>query len=70
MAEHHHDHNQDQDHDHGDHHLAAAGIGSSDYVPGYFEMLEMSIGELVVERGLIGAGTPNQRSLRSFRFLA
>jgi nitrile hydratase alpha subunit len=53
MAEHHHDHNHDDDHQ--DHDLAAAGIGTGDYVPGYFEMLEMSIGELLVERGLIGA---------------
>ena len=53
MAEHHHDHNHDDDHK--DHDLAAAGIGTGDYVPGYFEMLEMSIGELLVERGLIGA---------------
>ncbi|WP_426614525.1 nitrile hydratase subunit alpha [Bradyrhizobium sp. McL0616] len=51
MAEHHHDH----DHDHRDHDQAAAGIGSGDYVPGYFEMLEMSVGELLVERRLIGA---------------
>ena len=53
MAEHHHDHNHDDDHQ--DRDLAAAGIGTGDYVPGYFEMLEMSIGELLVERGLIGA---------------
>ena len=53
MAEHHHDHNHDDDHQ--DHDLAAAGIGTGDYLPGYFEMLEMSIGELLVERGLIGA---------------
>lgn len=53
MAEHHHDHNHDDDHQ--DHDLAAAGIGTGDYVPGYFEMLEMSIGELLVERGLVGA---------------
>jgi nitrile hydratase alpha subunit len=53
MAEHHHDHNYD--HDHRDHDLAAAGVATGDYVPGYFEMLEMSIGELLVERGLIGA---------------
>ena len=53
MAEHHHDHNHDDDHQ--DHDLAAAGIGTGDYVPGYFEMLEMSIGELLVERGLIVA---------------
>jgi hypothetical protein len=45
----HHDH--DHDHDH-----AASGVGSGDYVPGHFEMLEMSIGELLVERGRIGAG--------------
>jgi len=49
-------HDHDHDHDHGGHDQAAAGIGSGDYVPGYFEMLEMSIGELLVERGLIGAG--------------
>jgi thiocyanate hydrolase subunit gamma len=46
MAPHH-----DHDHDH-----AASGVGSGDYVPGHFEMLEMSIGELLVERGRIGAG--------------
>jgi thiocyanate hydrolase subunit gamma len=51
MAEHKHDH----DHDDRDHDRAAAGIGSGDYVPGYFEKLEMSIGELLVERKLIGA---------------
>jgi thiocyanate hydrolase subunit gamma len=47
---------QDHDHDHGDHDRAVAGIGTGDYVPGYFEMLEISIGELLVERGLIGGG--------------
>jgi thiocyanate hydrolase subunit gamma len=52
MAEHHHDH----DHDHGDHDRAAAGIGTGDYLPGYFERLEMAIGELLVEKGLLGAG--------------
>ena len=52
MPEHSHGH----DHDHDDHHQAAAGIGSGDYLPGYFEMLEMSIGELLVERGLIAPG--------------
>ena len=30
--------------------------GSSDYEPGYFEIMEMSIGELLVEKQLIGAG--------------
>jgi nitrile hydratase len=30
--------------------------GSSDYEPGYFEIMEMSIGELLVEKRLIGAG--------------
>lgn len=30
--------------------------GSSDYEPGYFEILEISIGELLVEKHLIGAG--------------
>jgi nitrile hydratase alpha subunit len=52
MAEHHHDH----DHDHSDHDRAAAGIGTGDYLPGYFERLEMAIGELLVEKGLLGAG--------------
>jgi nitrile hydratase alpha subunit len=52
MAEHHHDH----DHDHGDHDQAAAGIGTGDYLPGYFEKLEMAIAELLVEKGLLGAG--------------
>jgi thiocyanate hydrolase subunit gamma len=54
MADPHHDHHHE--HDHGDHDRAAAGIGTGDYLPGYFEMLEISIGELLVERGLIGAG--------------
>src|SRR5438067_3272310 len=30
--------------------------GSSDYEPGYFEIMEMSIGELLAEKQLIGAG--------------
>ena len=51
MAEHAHDHDHPDDH-----HSAAAGVGTGDYVPGYFEKLEMSIGELLVEKGLIGAG--------------
>jgi len=57
MAEHKHGHGHDHDHDHDDrdHDRAAAGIGSGDYVPGYFEKLEMSIRELLVERKLIGA---------------
>lgn len=55
MAEHHHDHDHDHDHDHGDHDRAAAGIGTGDYLPGYFERLEMAIGELLVEKGLFGA---------------
>jgi nitrile hydratase alpha subunit len=45
MAEH--------DHDHG---AAHPGVGSSDYVPGYFEIMEMSICELLVEKQLIGPG--------------
>jgi nitrile hydratase alpha subunit len=49
MAEH--DHNHDHDHDH-DHHPPP---GWSDYTPGYFEIMEMAIAELLVERGLIGA---------------
>ena len=52
MAEHHHDH----DHDHSDHDQAAAGIGTGDYLPGYFEKLEMAIAELLVQKGLLGAG--------------
>jgi nitrile hydratase alpha subunit len=56
MPPHHQDHNHDSDHGDHDHDQAADGVGSGDYVPGYFEMLEMSIGELLVERGLIGAG--------------
>jgi nitrile hydratase len=53
MAEH---HDHDHDHDHSDHDQAAAGIGTGDYLPGYFERLEMAIGELLVEKGLLGAG--------------
>jgi nitrile hydratase len=30
--------------------------GSSDYEPGYFEIMEIAIGELLVEKQLIGAG--------------
>ncbi|WP_375786981.1 nitrile hydratase subunit alpha [Bradyrhizobium sp. Pha-3] len=48
-----HRHNDDEEHHH---ELAAAGTGAGDYVPGYFEMLEMTIGELLVEKGLIAAG--------------
>ena len=33
-----------------------AGIGTGDYLPGYFEKLEMAIGELLVEKGLLNAG--------------
>ena len=35
------------DHDH--------AKGSSDYVPGFFEIMEMAVGELLVEKQLIGA---------------
>jgi nitrile hydratase alpha subunit len=46
MAEHEHDH----DHDH------HPPPGWSDYTPGYFEIMEIAISELLTERGLIGAG--------------
>ena len=36
------------DHDHHDHDHT---VGSSDYVPGYFEIMEIAIGELLVENG-------------------
>ena len=53
MPEHEHDHDNGHAHDHGGAH-AHPGVGSSDYVPGYFEILERSITELLVERKLIG----------------
>ena len=31
-------------------------VGSSDYAPGYFEIMEIAVGELLVEKQLIGAG--------------
>ena len=30
-------------------------VGSSDYAPGYFEIMEIAVGELLVEKQLIGA---------------
>ena len=51
MAEH--DKNQGHAHDH-DTADAHPGVGSSDYLPGYFEILERSITELLVEKRLIG----------------
>jgi thiocyanate hydrolase subunit gamma len=46
---HHHDHAHD--HDNGGAH---PGVGSGDYLPGYFEILERSITELLVDTQLIG----------------
>jgi nitrile hydratase len=45
----------DAHHDHAPHDPASAhaGVGSSDYRPGYFELLERSITELLVEHSLI-----------------
>ena len=31
-------------------------VGSGDYAPGYFEIMEIAVGELLVEKQLIGAG--------------
>lgn len=42
------------DHAHDDPAGAHPGVGSTDYQPGYFELLERSISELLVEHGLIG----------------
>jgi nitrile hydratase alpha subunit len=47
MNEHSHDHGHDHDHDH-------API-THDELPGYYEILEISIRELLVEKGIIGA---------------
>jgi nitrile hydratase alpha subunit len=47
VPEHEHGHEHHGDHSH-------PGVGSSDYVPGYFEILERAITELLVERKLFG----------------
>jgi nitrile hydratase alpha subunit len=55
MPEHEHEHDHAHGHDaHGHDAHAHPGVGSSDYVPEYFEILERSITELLVERKLIG----------------
>lgn len=49
--EHHHDHNHTDGHDHDHDHTPIV----SDDIPGYFEILEISIRELLIEKGIIKA---------------
>ena len=46
-----------------EHHEHVDTAGSGDYTPGYYEILERSIAELLVEKGRIGAGEIRRKSI-------
>ncbi|MDO9366956.1 MAG: nitrile hydratase subunit alpha [Sphingopyxis sp.] len=51
-----HDHRHDHAHDHGAHDHDDHAPISADAMPGYYEIMEMAVTELLIERGHIGAG--------------